>query len=82
MRERAKIGVIDTDIDKSHPAFEGRHIHRFRLRSRWAFACPELARDGGPVFAGWKFSYEHTGPHPGRGILCCQYLLLRQRAAI
>ena len=24
-----KVGVIDTDIDESHPAFEGRHIHRF-----------------------------------------------------
>ena len=24
-----KVGVIDTDIDEAHPAFEGRHIHRF-----------------------------------------------------
>ena len=24
-----KVGVIDTDIDEGHPAFEGRHIHRF-----------------------------------------------------
>ena len=24
-----KVGVIDTDIDESHPAFEGRRIHRF-----------------------------------------------------
>ncbi len=24
-----KVGVIDTDIDEVHPAFEGRHIHRF-----------------------------------------------------
>lgn len=27
--KKLKIGVIDTDIDESHPAFEGRHIHRF-----------------------------------------------------
>ncbi len=24
-----KVGVIDTDIDESHPAFGGRHVHRF-----------------------------------------------------
>jgi subtilisin family serine protease len=24
-----KVGVIDTDIDEAHPAFAGRHIHRF-----------------------------------------------------
>jgi hypothetical protein len=24
-----KVGVIDTDIDESHPAFKGRNIHRF-----------------------------------------------------
>jgi len=28
-----KVGVIDTDIDEAHPAFEGRTIHRFDFSS-------------------------------------------------
>jgi hypothetical protein len=37
-----KVGVIDTDIDASHPAFAGRNIHRF-----------DFAPEGRPLAPNW-----------------------------
>jgi len=35
-----KVGVIDTDIDEAHPAFEGRHIHRLDFAPDGRFPAP------------------------------------------